>query len=106
MSIPRHEESPIEMERRRRQLDVVQGRPITRSTLELHRERQRREVEVEEEEQQRGRRQTTDPDQLCPTVASFVMPRAAVNSQGEAHIGCTEGMTCDLLQETGCSSST
>ena len=105
MSICRHEESPIEMERRRRQLDVVQqGRPITRSTLELHRERQRREVE--EEEQQRGRRQTTDPDQLCPTVASFVMPRAAVNSQGEAHIGCTEGMTCDLLQETGCSSST
>ena len=59
MSICRHEESPIEMERRRRQLDVVQGRPITRSTLELHRERQRREVEVEEEEQQRGRRQTT-----------------------------------------------
>ena len=34
-------------------------------------------------EQDRGRRQTSDPDQLCPTLASFVMPRAAVNSQGE-----------------------
>ena len=34
-------------------------------------------------EQERGRRQTTDPDQLCPTLASFVMPRAAVNSQGD-----------------------
>ena len=92
------------MERRRRQLDLeqqvegrpriestlqqVEARPITRSTLELHhRERQRREAEEGEEEdgeeQQRGRRQTTDPDQLCPTVASFVMPRAAVNSQGD-----------------------
>ena len=33
-------------------------------------------------EQERDRRQTTDPDQLCPTVASFVMPRVGVNSQG------------------------
>ena len=31
----------------------------------------------------RARRQTTDPDQLCPTVATFVMPRAAVNTAGD-----------------------
>ena len=37
-------------------------------------------------EQERGRRQTSDPDQLCPTLASFVMPRAAVNSQGDQDI--------------------
>lgn len=30
----------------------------------------------------RGRRQSSDPDQLCPTVASYIMPRAAVNSKG------------------------
>ena len=35
------------------------------------------------EEQLRDRRQTSDPDQLCPTLASFVMPRAAVNSAGD-----------------------
>ena len=96
--ICRHEESPIEVERRRRQLSVGPSRPriestleqsgaITHSTLEQqHRERQRRQAETEQsEEQLRERRQTTDPDQLCPTLASFVMPRAAVNSQGEDH---------------------
>ena len=36
----------------------------------------------EEEDKERDRRQTSDPDQLCPTVSSFVMPRAGVNAQG------------------------
>jgi hypothetical protein len=31
----------------------------------------------------RGRRQSSDPDQLCPTVANYIMPRAAVNSKGQ-----------------------
>ena len=91
----RHSESPIEVERRRRQLrlgpkvlstlEQARSRPITTSTLEHHHSqgrRRRRETEPVSE-QERERRQTTDPDQLCPTVASFVMPRAAVNSQGE-----------------------
>ena len=84
---------------------------MTSSTLEQSQElnrvtRQRRQTEEAEEtkeaeeaeeaesrprappselslEQERGRRQTSDPDQLCPTLASFVMPRAAVNSQGD-----------------------
>ena len=58
-------------------------------------------------EQERGRRQTTDPDQLCPTLASFVMPRAAVNSQGEKlNIGKTQSFITLFLcavQVTGCS---
>ena len=91
-----HSESPIEVERRRRQLslgprvlstlDQARSRPLTTSTLEHHNRQGRRRRQTEGEtgaEQERGRRQTTDPDQLCPTVASFVMPRAAVNSQGE-----------------------
>ena len=104
----RHDESPIEVERRRRQLDSgpqikstfeqhQSETDITSSTLEQHQrhQRQKRQSETAEEsappnappteltpEQQRDRRQTTDPDQLCPTVASFVMPRAAVNNQG------------------------
>lgn len=38
---------------------------------------------LESDENQRNRRQTTDPDQLCPTVANFVMPRAGVNAKGD-----------------------
>ena len=38
----------------------------------------------EEDDQERDRRQTSDPDQLCPTVSSFVMPRAGVNAKGGA----------------------
>ena len=78
------------MERRRRQLSLgpkvlstleqARSRPLTTSTLEHHHRQGRRRRETEQE---RERRQTTDPDQLCPTVASFVMPRAAVNSQGD-----------------------
>ena len=88
------------MERRRRQLGPA---PVIRSTLEQLQPRQRRhtaaagEEEVRQlqqrkeqleetaggEEQLRDRRQTSDPDQLCPTLASFVMPRAAVNSAGD-----------------------
>ena len=84
------------IERGRRQLssDI---KKVTSSTLEQSQEsrgRQRRQTEEAETqpqsppselspEQERGRRQTSDPDQLCPALASFVMPRAAVNSQGE-----------------------
>ena len=100
IAIARHHESPIEVERRRRQLGPA---PVIRSTLEQLQPRQRRhtaaagEEEVRQlqqrrqlleetaggEEQLRDRRQTSDPDQLCPTLASFVMPRAAVNSAGD-----------------------
>ena len=100
ITIARHHESPIEVERRRRQLGPA---PVIRSTLEQLQPRQRRhtaaagEEEVKQlmqrrqqleetaggEEQLRDRRQTSDPDQLCPTLASFVMPRAAVNSAGD-----------------------
>ena len=96
-AIARHHESPIEVERRRRQLGPA---PVIRSTLEQQQPRQRRHTagevakqlqqrreQLEEtaggEEQLRDRRQTSDPDQLCPTLASFVMPRAAVNSAGD-----------------------
>ena len=120
-TIARHHESPIEVERRRRQLGPA---PVIRSTLEQLQPRQRRDTaaageeeqlvqrrqqlgdtaegeetagweeqlqqrreQLEEtaggEEQLRDRRQTSDPDQLCPTLASFVMPRAAVNSAGD-----------------------
>ena len=61
-------------------LEQARSRPLTTSTLEHHHRQGRRRRETEQE---RERRQTTDPDQLCPTVASFVMPRAAVNSQGD-----------------------
>ena len=67
-------------------LEQARSRPLTTSTLEHHHRQGRRRRETEPlrlTEQERERRQTTDPDQLCPTVASFVMPRAAVNSQGE-----------------------
>ena len=102
--IYRHDESPLEIERRRRQLSLgplspdIKGR-VTSSTLEqsqgltsvTRQRRQTGEAETRPQapptelspEQERGRRQTTDPDQLCPTLASFVMPRAAVNSQGD-----------------------
>ena len=92
----RHSESPIEVERRRRQLrfgpkvlstlEQARSRPLSTSRLEHHQRqgRSRRQTEpVGQKERERERRQTTDADQLCPTVASFVMPRAAVNSQGE-----------------------
>ena len=106
----------MEVERRRRQLS--DGR-VTSSTLEQHQAqtRLRRQVrdaspgETEDisqlsPEQDRGRRQTSDPDQLCPTLASFVMPRAAVNSQGEdmtrSHM---MSVTCiSRVQVTGCTS--
>ena len=57
-------------------------------------------------EQDRGRRQTSDPDQLCPTLASFVMPRAAVNSQGEDMTrSYMMSVTCiSRVQVTGCTS--
>ena len=97
-TIARHHESPIEVERRRRQLGPA---PVIRSTLEQLQPRQRRHTAAAGEEEQlvqrrqqldetaggeeqlRDRRQTSDPDQLCPTLASFVMPRAAVNSAGD-----------------------
>ncbi len=126
LCLPRHEESPLEIERRRRQLSLAPLRRVTSSTLEQSQgltsvTRQRRQAEEAEEaetrprapppelspEQERGRRQTTDPDQLCPSLASFVMPRAAVNSQGEQeNIGNTRSFLTLFLcvvQVTGCS---
>ena len=88
----RHDESPLEIERRRRQLSLsADTKKVTSSTLEQSQGlgRQRRQTPPQappselSSEQERQRRQTSDPDQLCPALASFVMPRAAVNSQGE-----------------------
>ena len=113
-SLLRHSESPIEVERRRRQLGGFTApevrstweqsqldAKITKSTLEQQQKRQKRQADEDDNvetsllpqvppteitpEQQRDRRQTTDPDQLCPTVATFVMPRAAVNNQGKTN---------------------
>ena len=113
-SLLRHSESPIEVERRRRQLGGFSApevrstleqtqldAKITKSTLEQQQKRQKRQADENDNdetsllpqvppteitpEQQRDRRQTTDPDQLCPTVATFVMPRAAVNNQGKTN---------------------
>ena len=33
-------------------------------------------------DQERGRRQTSDPDNLCPTAARFITPRAAMSVSG------------------------
>ena len=41
-----------------------------------------RSANHKDENQARDRRQTSDPDQLCPTLATFVMPRAGLNAQG------------------------
>ena len=54
--------------------------------------------------QARDRRQTSDPDQLCPTLATFVMPRAGLNAQGATIVSKppTEKMLPCFAQETGC----
>ena len=109
----RHDESPIEVERRRRQLGDVKRTPniqstleqqhqpsghITSSTLEQHnRHPQRKRRQTDEDvqsmdpkvpptemtpDQERGRRQTSDPDNLCPTAARFITPRAAMSVSG------------------------
>merc|ERR1712241_117505 len=72
-------ESPVEVERKKRQLERKKSQQESR---------QKREIDEVAgmgmlDENQRNRRQTTDPDQLCPTVASFVMPRAGVNAKGD-----------------------
>ena len=64
--------SPVEVERKKRQLELSHRFP-----------RHKRQAEESVEENERNRRQTTDPDQLCPTVASFVMPQAGLNAQGK-----------------------
>jgi hypothetical protein len=71
--------SPVEVERKKRQLERKKSEDVSR---------QKRQADtfgemVGLDENQRNRRQTTDPDQLCPTVASFVMPRAGVNAKGD-----------------------
>ena len=86
-------------------LEQARSRPLTTSSLEHHHRQGRRRRETEPlSQQERERRQTTDPDQLCPTVASFVMPRAAVNSQGELSVIMIMIMIMiiKILQETGC----
>ena len=74
--------SPLEVERKKRQLERKKSEHVLKV-----RARQKRQIAeptemAEIDENQRNRRQTTDPDQLCPTVATFVMPRAGVNAKG------------------------
>jgi len=112
-----HSESPVEVLRRKRQLEAEnrrEGKVLRRQRRDTDLEKEEsedldevleagevlldqierdvvREIELEqefshlmeeEEDQVRDRRQTSDPDQLCPTLATFVMPRAALNAQG------------------------
>ena len=68
-----------QLQQRREQLEETAGGEVK----QLGKRRQQLEETAGGEEQLRDRRQTSDPDQLCPTLASFVMPRAAVNSAGD-----------------------
>ena len=76
--------SPVEVERKKRQLELEKKKSEQVSKVQ---DRQKRLISepaeiIESDENKRNRRQTTDPDQLCPTVANFVMPRAGVNAKG------------------------
>ena len=78
--------SPVEVERKKRQLELEKKKSEHTSQVNQRTKRDTTEVNAElfePNENLRNRRQTTDPDQLCPTVASFVMPRAAVNAKGK-----------------------
>jgi len=77
--------SPVEVERQKRQLELEMKKSEHILSVQQRQKRQTMEPTdiIESEENQRNRRQTTDPDQLCPTVASFVMPRAGVNAKGD-----------------------
>jgi len=68
---------------RREKRGVLDGRPIMKDDLSQAKINHDKQVFIEKEELIRGKRQSSDPDQLCPTVSQYVMPRAAVNSNGE-----------------------
>ena len=70
--------SPVEVERKKRQLEKKKSEKESRQKRGIDEEKEMAALD----ENQRNRRQTTDPDQLCPTVASFVMPRAGINAKG------------------------
>ncbi len=84
--------SPTELERKKRNrnsfAEPLANRNRREATAEEAKAKQLTTAEEELEllevmdEVFRGRRQSSDPDQLCPTVASYIMPRAAVNSKG------------------------
>jgi hypothetical protein len=84
--------SPTELERKKRNrnsfAEPIANRNRREATAEEAKAKQLTTAEEELEllevmdEVFRGRRQSSDPDQLCPTVASYIMPRAAVNSKG------------------------
>ena len=78
LNVDRLHESPVEVERKKRQLEKKKSEEESRQKRAIDEEG---DIDVLDENQ-RNRRQTTDPDQLCPTVASFVMPRAGVNAKG------------------------
>ena len=80
--------SPVESDRKKRNGNSVDEVRLTRRealeeaapTFDLD----KAEVDLLEvvDEVFRDRRQSSDPDQLCPTVSNYIMPRAAVNSKG------------------------
>jgi hypothetical protein len=84
--------SPTELERKKRNRNSFAEPLANRSRREATKEEAKaKQLTTAEEELEllevmdevfRGRRQSSDPDQLCPTVASYIMPRAAVNSKG------------------------
>jgi hypothetical protein len=85
--------SPTELERKKRNRNSFAEPLANRNRREatVEEEAKAKQLTTAEEELEllevmdevfRGRRQSSDPDQLCPTVASYIMPRAAVNSKG------------------------
>ncbi len=84
--------SPTELERKKRNRNSFAEPLANRQRREATEEEAKaKQLSTAEEELEllevmdevfRGRRQSSDPDQLCPTVASYIMPRAAVNSKG------------------------
>ena len=80
---PAGEEAKQLMQRRQQLEETAGGEETARWEEQLQQRREQLEETAGGEEQLRDRRQTSDPDQLCPTLASFVMPRAAVNSAGD-----------------------
>ena len=91
LSIVRMHVSPVESDRKTRNGTSVDEVRFTRRealeeaapTFDLD----KAEVDLLEvvDEVFRDRRQSSDPDQLCPTVSNYIMPRAAVNSKGRPY---------------------
>jgi len=60
-----------------------EGTMLPHDDLSLARIEDDKQKYIQQDELTRDRRQSSDPDQLCPTVSQYIMPRAAVNSQGD-----------------------